>query len=288
MGKEINEIYLGRMNNGAHYVFVDDVARKAEVNTTLVEKCSTQVTALRNAVNKEDECLALTSKSFYTNKIVEGDQKRGMYYGGYRKAVKGFLIAPLPELSEAAVILDQHMTDYGIEPQMQMDRETGLLINFIEDLEGKFAEYVATLGLTSFVTAIKDANEMVRTNKVERREERAGTVNGALKDARKASDDAYRMLVKYVNAINLLEGNADTQGFVDYVNTLIEEFKREVLGANAETPDASDNEENTTPDTNPDEGEDNPTPTPTPDPTPDPTPNPDEGGDDGDDEEVVG
>ncbi len=248
MAKQINNIYIGRINNGAHFVFVDDVATRAEANPTLMAKCPTQVNALRNAVTKEDECLKISTKSFHSDKIAEGDQKRGFYYSGYRKAVKGFLNAPLPEMVDAAVILDQQMTDFDIDPQMQIDRETGMMTNFISDLESKYAAQVATLGLTAFVTAMKEANDMVRVNKVERREERAGSITGAMKDARKASEDAYYNLVLFANAIHLLDGNADTEAFVDYVNALIAEYKREVIGVSADSPNASDNE-NSTPST---------------------------------------
>ena len=44
----------------------------------------------------------------------------------------------------------------------QLDKETGLLVNFITDLEDKYSAQVAKLGLTAFVTNLKEANERVR------------------------------------------------------------------------------------------------------------------------------
>ena len=46
---------------------------------------------------------------------------------------------------------------------MQLDKETGLLMNFIDDLEKKYSSEVQTLSLGAFVTALKVANEKVRT-----------------------------------------------------------------------------------------------------------------------------
>ena len=61
---------------------------------------------------------------------------------------------------------------------------------------------------------------------------------GAMKAARTASDEAYRQLVKMVNALALVFGEADYADFIDYVNTEIVHFKREVLNQKASTTTA--------------------------------------------------
>ena len=97
---------------------------------------------------------------------------------------------------------------------MQLDKETGLLMNFVDDLEKKHSSEVQTLSLGAFVTALKAANEKVRT----------------LKASRKASDEAYRQLVKFVNAYALIEDDSKYLSFIDSVNTEIVHYKREVIG----------------------------------------------------------
>ncbi|MDD6817945.1 MAG: DUF6261 family protein [Prevotellaceae bacterium] len=73
----------------------------------------------------------------------------------------------------------------------------------------KYANEVETLSLGAFVIALKAANEKVRTLTAERTDERMSKAVGALKVSRKASDDAYRLLVKFVNAYALIEGMPD-------------------------------------------------------------------------------
>ena len=77
---------------------------------------------------------------------------------------------------------------------MQLNKETGLLVNFIQDMESKFKAQV-----------------------------------GALKTAREASDEAYKTLVQHENAHALIEGKAAYSAFIDYANTEIEHFKKEVV-----------------------------------------------------------
>ena len=173
-------------------------------------------------------CLLMTI--MLTDDIATADAERDGLYSGYKKAVNGFKNLPVENMATAAKVLTQHIKDYAIDPKMQLDKETGLLINFIDDLEKKYSNEVQTLSLGAFVTALKAANEKVRTLTATRTDERMAKVVGALKASRKASNEAYRQLVKFVNAYALIEGDSKYLGFIDYVNTEIVHYKREVIG----------------------------------------------------------
>ena len=237
--KEIGTIALGRMNNGAHFLYVSNVLARAEADTKVSEKAAAQVSALKTAVAQEDRDLKLSQKSLLTDDIAQADHDRDQLYIGYKQAVKGFLNLPVENLAQAAKALNQHIIDYDIDPQEQLDKETGMLVNFLADLEGKYAEQVSALSLTPFVTALKEANERVRTFTADRTEERMTQTVGALKASRKASDEAYRALVKWVNALALIEGEREYADFIDYVNTEITHYKREVIGQKSKAPDTS-------------------------------------------------
>lgn len=246
--KEIYDINIQRMNNGAHFTFVSNILARAEADTTVKGKASELVSNLKAAVAAEDEALKISQKSLLTDEIAKADSDRDALYAGYKKAVEGFLAMPIADMAQAAKILSQHIKDYKINTADQLDKETGLLVNFITDLEGKYSEQVAKLGLTAFVTNMKEANERVRTLTLQRTNEKMGVTVGALKTARTASDDAYRALVKMVNALALVFGEKDYTAFIDYVNTEVAHYKREVLGQKASAPSTSDSTSVTTPD----------------------------------------
>ena len=227
--KEIYDINIQRMNNGAHFTFVSNILARAEADTTVKGKASELVSNFKAAVAAEDEALKISQKSLLTDEIAKADSDRDALYAGYKKAVEGFLAMPIADMAQAAKILSQHIKDYKINTADQLDKETGLLVNFISDLEDKYAAQVAKLGLTAFVTNLKEANERVRTLTLQRTNEKIGITVGALKTARTASDDAYRALVKMVNALALVFGEKDYTAFIDYVNTEITHYKREVL-----------------------------------------------------------
>ena len=237
--KEIYDINIQRMNNGAHFTFVSNILARAEADTAVKGKAADQVNNLKAAVSAEDEALKISQKSLLTDEIAKADNDRDALYAGYKKAVEAFLAMPIADMAQAAKVLAQHIKDYKINTADQLDKETGLLVNFITDLEDKYATQVAKLGLTAFVTNLKEANERVRTLTLQRTNEKIGITVGALKTARTASDDAYRALVKMVNALALVFGEKDYTAFIDYVNTEITHYKREVLGQKASAPSTS-------------------------------------------------
>ena len=237
--KEIYDINIQRMNNGAHFTFVSNILARAEADTAVKGKASELVSNFKAAVSAEDEALKISQKSLLTDDIAKADRDRDALYAGYKKAVEAFLAMPIADMAQAAKVLVQHIKDYKINTADQLDKETGLLVNFITDLEGKYSEQVAKLGLTAFVTNMKEANERVRTLTLQRTNEKMGVTVGALKAARTASDDAYRALVKMVNALALVFGEKDYTAFIDYVNTEVTHYKREVLNQKASAPSTS-------------------------------------------------
>lgn len=237
--KEIYDINIQRMNNGAHFTFVSNILARAEADTAVKGKASELVSNFKVAVAAEDEALKISQKSLLTDDIAKADIDRDALYAGYKKAVEAFLAMPVADMAQAAKVLAQHIKDYKINTAGQLDKETGLLVNFITDLEDKYSAQVAKLGLTAFVTNLKEANERVRMLTLQRTKEKMGVTVGALKAARTASDDAYRALVKMVNALALVYGEKDYTAFIDYANTEITHYKREVLNQKASAPSTS-------------------------------------------------
>lgn len=113
--------------------------------------------ALKSAFEVEDECLKISQKSPITDSIVEVDSQRDGYYAGYKSAVSGFLQLPAGDMLTAAKTLWQHIADYRIDTKAQSDKETDMLTNFAEDLQGKYVAQITTLGLKTFVDNLKSS-----------------------------------------------------------------------------------------------------------------------------------
>ena len=222
---------LSRLNNGAHFQFIKNVSDRLATDTKIKENAVGQavIKALTEALATEDKYFVLSQKSLLTEEIATADKERDTLFTGYRTAVKGFLNMPVATLAKNAHELWQHLADYAIDPQMQLERETGLITNLCTDLVGKYATQVQDLGLKPYVDALKTANERVETLLVQRTTDNSTKVVGALRTAREASDKAIRDLIKVVNALAILGNPADYAAFIDYMNTLIKRYKEQAM-----------------------------------------------------------
>lgn len=246
MNGEINDISTAKMTNGAHYQFVKKILDEAAANAVVSEKASAQVAAFNNKVAAEDEALKLSRKSQYTDEIAAADSERDTLYSAYCTMVRAFLGNSDAEKAVAAKTLNQHITDYAIDPRMQLDRETGLLVNFDKDLAEKYADEVTKLGLAAVVASLTAANDTVNELTTKRTEEGTGVVIGALKSARIASDEAYRNLVRRIEALWVVEYDKAYDEFIDFVNELIKHYKQEVLTKRKSKKKTNDTPETTT------------------------------------------
>ena len=228
MTKEVETIALTRINNGAHYNFMEAVAGKAKADAKVYAKAQAQTDALTAAVKEENDVLILSRKSALSDVIEKADKQRDSYFSGYREGVRSYCRFPGGSEKLAADKLWQHLTDYGITPKMQLDRETGMMANLVEDLQSKYAAEVANLNLQPFVEGMKLANDNVRMALAMRDTEQSAGVFGALKKRRAETDEAYQSLIRRINAYAEIEGAADYAAFIDDVNRQIRR-KQEVL-----------------------------------------------------------
>ena len=227
--KQINSISLERMSNGSHFLFITDVVGLATADAKVKTKVTAELTALQTALKAEDDALALSKANLLSKDIKAIDAERDKHYKALRKAITFFLNHPDAELVKAAARLEQLLKDYNINPAMQLDRETGLLLNLIGDLETKSAADVTALALTPVVQAMKLANDKLREVTRARANDRAVQIVGQLKQAQHASDEAYRALVQKVNALAVVEGEADYADFISKMNEQVKHYKQEVL-----------------------------------------------------------
>ena len=228
---DIKTIDLPKLNNGAHYEFMKVVSDRFATETALSTNAAAKkaIEALAAAVKEEDRCLVISQKSLITDDIKAADDKRDNIFRGLRKSIKGLTDAPVADVAQAAKELQQCLVDYRIDPAMQLDRETGLLHNFIADLETKYAAQVTKLGLTLFVAPLKEANAKVEQFIVNRTTAQSAVAAGELRAARLATDAAYRHLVKFVNALAMVSGTTDYDALAKFLNEHIDRYKHEAL-----------------------------------------------------------
>lgn len=236
--KKINTIDTHSLTNGAHYNFMEAIYTNLNSILLYGEKLRTELPAFKTALDNEDAVLVLSRKSNKTDEIANADKTRDNAYVGYKYTVKGFTYLGSGAQYEAAKVLTQHLTDYQIDTQMSLSRQTGLMTNFIEDLESTYSEQVESLGLTPFVTMMKNGNEKVKAGLQSRDNERAGQTKAAMLAARADTDAAYQTIVDKINALYLVDTtNTDEYATtIDEINAQIKHYKEQELSKKPSKP----------------------------------------------------
>lgn len=229
--KQIQNLYLENLPKGAHYSFNQSVVKRIKNDSVLCAKPQLipLIAKYESAFLVEEEKFKLSQKSEFTDSLNLLDDMRDNAYRGIKQIVGGYAKVPDSEIQQAAKALNQLITDYRINVDVQRDQESGLLSNFIADLDGKCAPHVQTLGMGKAVQVLKEANNQYIDVRESRTEERMHKEKKALETACAATDTAYRALIAMVNALAMVEGEADYADFIDYMNSLINEYKTEVL-----------------------------------------------------------
>ena len=155
------------------------------------EKLATELPIFEEKLDNENEVLVLSRKSDQTEEIEVGDDQRDSGLSGYAQVLKGFLYLKSGEQYEAAKKLDKHLSDFNLSPRMSLIKQTGAMKNLIEDLETTYTSQVTSLGLTPFVTMMKEGNTAVDTNLQARDARSAGKMKAAVLTARSETDEIY-------------------------------------------------------------------------------------------------
>lgn len=101
-------------------------------------------------------------------------------------------------------------------------KESGLVDNMLQDMQA-YTTQLRRLGLEILATRLKESNDKVRQLIAERNEERAEQVLGELAAARRASDEAYAVVVFYTNAYFAM--NPDVREAEDLVKRMQEDLE---------------------------------------------------------------
>ena len=227
--KQIKKIDIGHFGNAAHILFVRTAVGRAEACEALKTKATEELKALKKALEKEDELFVQSQKDLTTDDMKEADKRRDVLYRALKKAVEAAVDFPVKASSDAGIRLRQLLKDHEIDPKMQLDKETSLLMNLTADLKGKLADDVALLGLTPLVVELAQSNDLFYKLAEARIDNQALVVLGQMKVLRAASDEAYRVLVRKANALAVIEGEAAYADFIDKMNAEIKHYKEQAM-----------------------------------------------------------
>ncbi|MDR0988879.1 MAG: DUF6261 family protein [Prevotellaceae bacterium] len=218
---------VAKLNNGAHFLYMAEIVARAKSTSGIAKTLHISLAALEKALQNEDAALKLSRKNLMNDTIKAAVARRARIYAALKKRIDSFSVES--DALEAVTRLQQALKDHRIQASGQRDKEGGLILHLLDELQSKYAQAVDKLSLGTLLSELEKANGEVIDLMEHRTEEEKNRIVGALKTARAATDAAYRDFVDQLNAHALLESNAAYADFIAYMNAEIVHYQREVL-----------------------------------------------------------
>ena len=171
-----------------------------------------------------DAAMMKIMKSAYTAKINKADKRRDTVFRGLvdksRAAEKHFR----PEVQRAAANLKILFDKYGNISRRPLNEQTAATVNLLQELTGRFAQDIATVGIQEWVDELQDANNAFAELYRRRFDEMTDRTDIVLRKARTALDAAYRTIIERNNALVIVEGEEQWIDFIRSLNTVIDKY----------------------------------------------------------------
>jgi len=224
---KIDQIHINHLRNDTHFQFHTEFRDLVAKHGSAALKIKPQFDSYLLLYDKEDTALKKIVKSEYTAQIHEADKARDELYSGLVGTNTNALKHFHPNVREAAARLKIVFDTYGDVPNKSLIDETSALYNVLQDLQGKYATDVGTVGLSYWVAELKARNEAFEQLMKQRFDEITARTDIVLREVRGEVDALYHEMCERINALALIEGVSAYEPFIRSWNTIVMRFRME-------------------------------------------------------------
>ena len=185
----------------------------------------TKVNSLTTSYNAFDDALKASSTNPATATATATDDARDASWRGANNYVTAMCAHPTAEVAANAAEAKSLFDKYGDPTKLAQTEESGVLHNLLQDLEALDSSKRTALNLDVWITDLKTKEDAFLAAAAQRTEADAARQVGIVKETRTAAEAAYRSLVDTVNALAMINGDAEYATFIDHVNAMIERQK---------------------------------------------------------------
>lgn len=253
---QIISIPKNRLKNATHLEFAQSVlyrVMKIEIGERLTTEFVKRYEAFKAAVETEDRDFRQPVSSALTRQIADADLKRDRAWSTFKAVVEAFAGGQYGAQSAAADRLMPIVRTYKIDTAAQYDQETGMITQFAQEAL-RHESSIGALALEQVFDDLRTNNNLVRMLLAERDDERSLQLPGIIKADRVQTDLAYDALVTWINAVAIVEDNAQLDNVIAKINAYINRLRSQSLGlptigtdaAAADADDSTDDGDGTT------------------------------------------
>jgi len=218
---EIASLYLHNQRNAAHYQFQTDFNDFVIKYTPQALGIVEDYAAYQPLLQDEGVAFVAITKSATTEEIDGADKNRDFTFRGTADKVTNSLNHFDPQVREAARRVKIIFDTYGNLAPKPDDEESGLISSLIDDLRTKVPADIATIQLIDWIAELERLNNAFIALEATRNSEEANRTELRMKTVRVDVDAAYNKIIKRINALIIVNGEAPYADFVKELNARI-------------------------------------------------------------------
>ena len=238
---EIENLKITNLRNEEHFQFDTEFRALVTTHTPAALSIEKDYTAFQLLFESENEALKNIRASSFTNDLADADQKRDETYRGMFGMVKTASNHFRDDVKQAGMRLHVVMDNFDAVASLPYDQETATLTHLLDNLVNNYAADLALTGIAEWADELRAQNTAFGTLLQTRYTESAVKTQVNLRATRLAMDAVYNRMVKRINALMLVNGEAPYKSFVAELNQRIQHYNNLLAlrkGRNSKEPDA--------------------------------------------------
>ena len=173
-----------------------------------------------------DLALKQIRESAKTTEITAADERNDRAWRGLHNANKICLNHFDPAIAKAAHAIDVIIRGFGDPTALSYPNEVGTIRNLCQQLsDASTMPLIKKAGLEGWLNELRSANDAFSILFDERATEQSSLVTGLAKQARQEVEDAYRNMVKVINATLIVAPWPSLEEKIDKVNYYVDYYK---------------------------------------------------------------
>jgi hypothetical protein len=228
--KKILLFDLHSTHNDEHALFHNNVYKLIMLEAAVKLGIVKFITDYEVAIAAEEAAMGVDPGSVFTKTITQADGYRDQLDRSFDLLVESKTIDFDPNVRSAAERIERILKQYGLIRKLSYGDKTKAYSTRNKKLNSEYAADVATIGGNILLDQQNIANEEFLNHFGDRASEKAVAISGNVKAARIVVDDIYEAIRNQVNALALVNGEADYANFIDKVNYYVK-YNKDVLAA---------------------------------------------------------
>jgi hypothetical protein len=216
---------LRSFRNNEHLNFHQGVRKIITDITPVSLNVETQFGIYETQIEKEAEAIEPLRKSVITDELADADAIRDNTFRGITDAILSATRHFTPGIRTAAIKIDTEVLNhYGNITKRTYEEETTLITKFITDLQSKYDADCSLIGINPWLVELKKNNDYFNTLYFNRIDDESAKTQLRMKQSKIEVDVAFKVIIKRIEALIEINGEANYKDFVLKINELIDKY----------------------------------------------------------------